>query len=352
MATTLETKQCLGEKWGGPGDGGNFYLSKVTKMKQEPIGVGSYASVYEVKVDGTLCAAKEMHPIIVNAYGSEKLKRSFLVECTFSSQILHPNVVQFIGIHYPTPDAKLPWLVMELMHTSVTGLIKMYEQKSFPFHFKLSILLDACQGLQFLHYRNIVHRDLSSNNILLTKHFVAKIGDLGMAKVILPGLKNTQAPGTTVFMAPEALCDNGKYGAPIDVFSVGCVCIHLMSMKWPAPKFYKQKDKSTGKMIILSELERRIEYISTFFTELQVLRNLVENCLEDEPGNRPVISEVIECLRNAGPDQLPHQGDNIIDLFSTITAQEQELKELKESALANNSSPLLLSETLKLKVNN
>jgi len=211
---------------------GSFNLTVVTKTKQDPIGVGSYASVYEVMVDGTLCAAKEMHPIIANAYNSEKLKRSFLLECTICSQMLHPNVVQFMGIHYPSPDAKLPWLVMELMHTSVTGLITRYEEKGFPFHFKLSILLDTCQGLQFLHGRNVIHRDLSSNNILLTKHFAAKIGDLGMAKVIQrPGLKHTQAPGTIVFMPPEALFDDGAYGAPIDVFSVGCVCIHLMSMK-------------------------------------------------------------------------------------------------------------------------
>ena len=49
-------------------------------------------------------------------------------------------------------------------------------------------------------------RDLSSNNILLTKHLVAKISDLGMAKVIPPGLqRHTQAPVTVVFMPPEAL---------------------------------------------------------------------------------------------------------------------------------------------------
>ena len=59
------------------------------------------------------------------------------------------------------------------------------------------------------HTQSIIHRDLSSNNILLTKHLVAKISDLGMAKVIPPGLqKHTRAPGTVVFMPPEALSVN------------------------------------------------------------------------------------------------------------------------------------------------
>ena len=171
----------------------HLQLSVVTRTnEEESIGVGSYASVYEVIVHGTLCAAKEMHPVLVN----DTNKRAFLSECVQSSRILHPNVVQFLGIYYPSPRARLPWLVMELMHISLRGLIEKYEKDDFPFHFKLSVLMDTCHGLQFLHSQNIIHRDLSSNNILLTKHLVAKISDLGMAKVIPPGLqKHMQAPG-------------------------------------------------------------------------------------------------------------------------------------------------------------
>ena len=53
-------------------------LSIVTRTsKEEPIGIGSYASVYKVTVHGTLCAAKEMHPVLMN----EANKRAFLSEC-------------------------------------------------------------------------------------------------------------------------------------------------------------------------------------------------------------------------------------------------------------------------------
>jgi len=153
-------------------------LPVVTKTgRKEPIGIGSYANVYEVMVHGTHCAAKEMHQVLM----SETRKRAFLTECVRCSRMLHQNVVQFLGIHYPSPDAQLPWLVMELMYISLTGLIDKYEKEDFPFHFKLSILMDICQGIQFLHCQNIVHRDLSSNNILLTKHLVAKVSDLGVA---------------------------------------------------------------------------------------------------------------------------------------------------------------------------
>jgi len=109
-----------------------------------------------------------------------------------------------------------------------------------------------------------------------------------------------------------------------------------------------QKDPITGKRIIVSELQRRIEYISvTSFTEFPFLKRLVESCLEDEPGNRPVISEVVKCLKNASSDQ---QGDNIIDLFTTVTAQEQELKGLKQLQFASANNLDLVSELEKLKV--
>ena len=159
----------------------HLQLPVVTRTsKKEPIVVGSYAKVYQVMVRGTICAVQEIHPMLLN----EINKHAFLSECVQNSRILHPNVVQFLGIYYPNPRARLPWLVMELMHISLRGLIEKYKNDDFPFHFKLSILKDICHGLQFLHSQNITHTDLSSNNILLTKYLVAKISDLGMAKII------------------------------------------------------------------------------------------------------------------------------------------------------------------------
>ena len=88
------------------------------------IGSGAYGQVIEVYVYGTLCAAKEIHPILIRHDDAEHVKRSFQAECVKSSRILHPNIVQVLGIYYPTPQAKLPWLVMELMDASLKGLIE------------------------------------------------------------------------------------------------------------------------------------------------------------------------------------------------------------------------------------
>ena len=317
-------------------------LPEVRRTGRDELGRGSYAVVFEVMVQGTPCAAKEVHPILMSA----KSKESFYAECIRSSQLLHPNVVQFMGIYYPSARAEVPWLVMELMYISLTGLIeqRVKESKDIPFHFKISILVDACQGLQFLHSKSIAHRDLSSNNILLTKHLVAKIADLGMAKVMLSAdsQKHTLAPGTQVFMPPEALEDSLEvtYGITIDVFSLGCVCLHVMSMQWPAPKAVKLLDSKTNKIVALTELQRRENYLTCMiFQQFPTLVTLVSQCLHDFPKERLTVGAVLESLRTVHCDLVPHDNDNIIQLCDSV-ASYKSLLEKKDKELAQKSEQL------------
>ena len=323
-------------------------LSEVTRTSNEELGRGSYAVVFEVMVQGTPCAAKEVHPILMSAQSKE----NFYAECVRSSQLLHPNIVQFIGIYYPNPNAELPWLVMELMYTNVTGLIEQQEKekKDIPLHFKMSILVDACQGLQFLHSKNIAHRDLSSNNILLTKHFVAKIGDLGMAKVILgDDQRHTMAPGTQIFMPPEALAGNDTtYGVTIDVFSLGCVCLHVIGMQWPMPKAMKQLDSKAGKVLALTELQRREKYLGKF-QQFPTLEALIAQCLDDFPGKRPAVAAVLECLRSVQRNLVSLENDDIIQLHDRI-ANYKRLLDLKDEELAEKNEKLEKQTELSRKI--
>ena len=127
------------------------------------IGKGAYGKVIEVHVHGMSCAAKEIHSILienVTINEFESTKASFLSECSKSSRIVHPNVIQVLGIHYPTPEAKLPWLVMELMETSLKLFLESHNKGEVPLYIKLSILVDVAQGLEFLHGQDIVQRSL------------------------------------------------------------------------------------------------------------------------------------------------------------------------------------------------
>ena len=83
----------------------------------------------------------------------------------------------------------------------------------------------------------------------MTDQFVAKISDLGVAKVIqVDGKKTiTRAPGTVDFMPPEALLETPEYGPPLAVFSHGGVILHVVNQEWPKPLHYVIADPKTGK---------------------------------------------------------------------------------------------------------
>ena len=179
-------------------------LKGVVPLNKE-LGRGAYGSVFTVKYGGVVCAAKKIHPMLtenVSAEEKQGIKNDFVQECLRCSSIQHPNIVKFLGVYYTSGQSSLPVMVMELMNSSLAKFIENNKYK-IAIGKKISILYDVSVGLSFLHNSKppILHRDLSSNNVMLTSHLVAKIGDLGVAKVVRADNKQTKtkltaAPGT------------------------------------------------------------------------------------------------------------------------------------------------------------
>ena len=279
-------------------------LKGIVPLNDE-LGHGAYGSVFTVKHGGVVCAAKKIHPILIDSQVSseerKRIKDDFIRECLCCSSILHPNIVQFLGVYFEPAQSSLPIMVMELMHTSLTKFVDQ-NKSNISFGKKISILHDASLGLYYLHNHKpkILHRDLSPNNVMLTSKLVAKIGDLGVAKVVRAGsretiskLKLTRAvPGTPDFMPPEVLEVDSVYGAPIDVFSFGGIAVYVFSEEWPTPDVQKMRDPVTKKLVAFSEVERRQQYLDKMTGKAAELREMVERCLDDDPEQRPPILEV------------------------------------------------------------
>ena len=285
----------------------DIILEGVTPFYDDEIGRGAYGKVYTVDYYGTICAAKEIHPVLVQGTGQDQAQQiaiSFVRECRQCCKLRHPNIIQFLGVFYPyvrgvAEVCFLPVMVMELMENSLKMLVEKYE--NIPLHIKFSIVHDVSLGLRYLHYHSppIVHSDLFSNNILLTAHHVAKISDVGVAKVINATSSNAlvRALGSVDFMPPESLTKSPVYDCSVDVFSFAGIILHTFTQQWPSPSEQVKFDPATRNILALSEVQRRQDHLNKMKGEAELLRPLVETCLDNDPAERPTIATVCENIR-------------------------------------------------------
>lgn len=272
-----------------------------TDSDNKELGRGAYGRVFTVKYCGRAFAAKEIHSILLKYSGKKErdaITKSFLRECYHCSNLRHPNVVQFIGVYWPDENSDLPVMVMELMDCNLTTFIDKHPKSELKT--KCSILCDIAYGLVYLHAQNppVIHRDLSPNNILMTNQLVAKIGDLGVAKALRAGGKQTEKqtkltklPGTADFMPPETHSDNPVYNSSLDVFSFGGITLFVATEQWPTPSAATEFDPKTRLVTGITETKRRWVYLTQMDKEL---RGVAENCLDNDPERRPAISKILE----------------------------------------------------------
>ena len=190
---------------------------------------------HQVDVGGVICAGKKIHEILLEAdiEGTENLAEKFVQECQLMSDLHHPNITKFLGILLSADQ--LPVLVMEKLDGSLDSLLESIP--NIPLTLKLSILEDVAKGLLYLHQHDpqIIHRDLTAKNVLLTTSLVAKVTDFGNSRfaTLQPGQLAktlTSFPGTLVYMAPEALIEGSnqaRYGPSLDIFSFGHLALFI-----------------------------------------------------------------------------------------------------------------------------
>jgi len=162
------------------------------------LGIGGWGSVVEGKYCGCAVAVKQIHDLILSPHNRNLFER----EMDIASRCRHPCLLQFIGA---THHEGSPLFVTELMESSLRALL---EQRPLTAT-ELSILsLDISQALSYLHQKKpspIIHRDISSANVLLWRQgdqWRGKVSDYGTANFMQHTM--TVGPGATIYMAPEA----------------------------------------------------------------------------------------------------------------------------------------------------
>ena len=314
-----------------------FLLSNV-RLTDTKIGTGAYGSVEEVEIPGAKCAAKKIHPFFQDPTqmpeaGIQKASREFVQECQLMSTIRHPHIVQFLGVCF-LPGSRLPALVMERLLTSLHEILDPEpppETKPYiPVALKRSVLHDVARGLSFLHSHSppIIHRDLSARNVLLNSGMLAKIADLGVARIV-PSLRAatmTKAPGASIYMPPEALEDESRYDITIDIFSLGVLAVFTLSQTFPKPLSAAYMD-ARRMMVGRTELERRgnyIQQIHRLLREGHPLIQMIQCCLKNLPEDRPMIHAVLEFLEQARAEVQDGECDmSKLELVQTLRQKTQ-----------------------------
>ena len=264
-------------------------------FSEETLGVGSYGKVCKAKYGQLPCAAKLLHDTMfgTNDPGIRKFVERFDQECTFLKMIKHPNIVQFLGT-VRDPRSRRLVLLMELMDESLTRFLER-STGPLPYHTQLNICHDVALALAYLHTNGIIHRDLSSNNVLLIgEGSRAKVTDFGMSKLIgmNPRMTSlTQCPGTQVYMPPEALITPPRYSDKLDCFSHGVLTIQIITRQFPNPGDAHVQDPREGLLRQVPETERRKKSIDLVEPN-HLLLPLALHCLKDRHAERPSANEL------------------------------------------------------------
>ena len=201
------------------------------------------------------------------------------------------HCVYLTGVCYA--ESILPIMVMEKMQQSLRNLVERYV--IIPWNVKLSILNDVCCGLKYLHGKNppIVHCDLTPSNILLGGQLEAKLTDIGIAKLLS---SNDRSSMNTIlpFMPPEALDEKPTYTPAFDVFSFGCVILHVITQLWP--ELSNQSDVKKWKE--LPEIMKRNYRLDKLVEDvICFMKSSVISCLDVNPKNRPSVEQISEAIK-------------------------------------------------------
>ena len=223
---------------------------------------------------GQKVAIKQLHSIIVSPHLSQLVRR----EISLMAKIRHPNILCFIAAVLDTPDESGPLIITELLDTDLRNAYQNGQLASD--RVRLSILMDVAAALNYLHLLRepIIHRDVSSANVLLQalpdRKWRGKLSDFGSANLARDA--TTPGPGAIVYSAPEALYE-GKQSSKIDVFSYGKLLCEVLTSQFPFPSDFPS---------MLQSIAQKCPRI----------HKLIKTCVDRNPVSRPAMSSVVDQL--------------------------------------------------------
>ncbi|KAL5834490.1 hypothetical protein ACOSQ4_013987 [Xanthoceras sorbifolium] len=260
------------------------------------IGKGGHGSVYKTKLPSSdIVAVKKLHH--PHPSGENTFQKEFLNEIKALTEIRHRNIAKFYCF---CSNAQHSFLVYEYLEKGSLDTILSNEEKAKALDWpkRLNIIESVAQALSYLHHDclpPIVHRDISSKNILLDQDYQAHVSDFGTAKLLkLDSSNQTGFAGTYGYVAPE-LAYTMKVTEKCDVYSFGVLALEVIKGKHPGDLIPSLSSPLTrDNMLVKDVLDQRIPIPPPEFQDvvLKFLNNAIA-CLHANPQSRPTMNMII-----------------------------------------------------------
>jgi hypothetical protein len=278
-----------------PRRGKNGEFVEFAWIKGELLGIGKFGKVYVAMnlTTGDLIAVKQMsinHKFLNNKETNDLID-TFKAEVDSLKDLDHINIVQYLG--FEIKEATYSIFLEYVSGGSIGHLLRKYDR--FEEEVVKYLTEQALQGLNYIHCKGILHRDLKADNLLLEPDGILKISDFGIskrAKNIYTSQSKLNFQGTIFWMAPEIINDtNGiGYNAKVDIWALGCVVLEMFTGERPWSKYegegvlYKiGKEKRTPP--IKKEIRNQMSTCS---------KDFLKRCFEIDATKRPTAEMLLD----------------------------------------------------------
>ena len=258
---------------------------------KEMLGVGSYGKVFRVTKKN-----EEKQSYVLKQISLFNMRDEEIKEVKNEAKILSALNSKYIVKYYESwVENSCLNIIMEycekgdlsklLKSTSSNGNnnINQEDECGLPEDQIWSIMIQMAIGLNYLHSKKILHRDLKTQNILITKNNVIKIGDLGVAKALSHTTFAKTFVGTPYYLSPE-ICEEKPYNEKSDIWALGCCVYQMATLKHPF-------NANSQPALIMKILNDKLAPISKSYSEdLQLVINLM---MDKNHFTRPMIGELL-----------------------------------------------------------
>ncbi|OMO88303.1 hypothetical protein COLO4_20316 [Corchorus olitorius] len=274
------------------------------------LGSGTFGTVYYGKWRGTDVAIKRIKESCFSGRVSEteRLTNEFWREARILSKLHHPNVVAFYGVVTDDPGGTMATVTEYMVNGSLrNALIK--KERVLDRRRKLMIALDAAFGMEYLHFKNIVHFDLKCDNLLVNlrdpQRPICKVGDFGLSRIKRNTLVSGGVRGTLPWMAPELLNgSSSRVSEKVDVFSFGIALWEILTGDEPYASMHCGTIiGGTVNNTLRPPIPERCD---------PEWRKLMEECWSFDPEARPSFTEITNRLRAMSVALQPKRRNAII----------------------------------------